>query len=315
MNTTEQHSLLGLVLMAAFADGSKSPREHEGLRQITEGFKNPELNASALYQDVLLRRVSLAELARGLTTPEARTLAYEMALGVCECDDLLNDAERKFLAELQRELALPASQTGPLQEDAEVITIAAVPPMLPQATMPPPSAPPNAARDAEMDKTILNTAILAGALELLPNSLATMAIIPVQMRLVYRLGQQHGYSLDRGHIGEFLATAGLGMTSQVIEGYATKLMRSLLGRVAGGIGRSLAGVVTGGAMSFATTWALGQLAKRYYAGGRTLTGLQMKELFQSLLGQARGLQQTYLPQIQSRSQSLNLKEIAGLMGR
>jgi hypothetical protein len=68
-------------------------------------------------------------------------------------------------------------------------------------------------------------------------------------------------------------------------------------------------------MAFATTWAVGQLARRYYAGGRTLSGMQMQETFQSLVGQARGLQQQYLPQIQQRSRGLNLAEVMRLAGR
>jgi hypothetical protein len=56
----------------------------------------------------------------------------------------------------------------------------------------------------EVDKMILNYAILNGALELLTDSLATMAIIPLQMKMVYRIGKAHGYELDRGHIKELL---------------------------------------------------------------------------------------------------------------
>ena len=58
---------------------------------------------------------------------------------------------------------------------------------------------------------ILNYAILNGALELLPESLATMAIIPLQMKMVYRIGKTYGFELDRGHIKDFLATAGVGI--------------------------------------------------------------------------------------------------------
>ncbi|MCK7498350.1 MAG: hypothetical protein MZW92_52755 [Comamonadaceae bacterium] len=54
---------------------------------------------------------------------------------------------------------------------------------------------------------ILNYAILNGALELLPDSLASMAIIPLQMKMVYRIGKSYGYELDRGHVKDFLATA------------------------------------------------------------------------------------------------------------
>jgi len=201
-----------------------------------------------------------------------------------------------------------------LHSQADQLTSSAVPPVLgavPAAVSP--AAP--SAIDAELDSTILNNAILAGALEMLPGSLATMAIIPRQMRRVYRIGEKYGHQLDRGHIGEFLAAAGIGMTSQVLEGYATKFMKGLLGSVAGGLGRGLAGAFTGSAMSFGTTWALGQLARKYYAGGRSLSALQLQQSFQSLLGQAQGLQQQYLPQIQQRSRGLNLAEVARLAGR
>ena len=52
---------------------------------------------------------------------------------------------------------------------------------------------------------ILNAAIMNGALELLPQSLASMAIIPLQMKLVYRIGTEYGYELDRGHVKDLLA--------------------------------------------------------------------------------------------------------------
>lgn len=310
--------------MAAFADGSNADAERDRIRELLESFKNPALNALELYREVLMKRVQVTDLARQLTTAESRLLAYEMALGVCDADGHANDTERAFLSQLQRELGIAEGTAAPLQREAEELVSSAVPPVL-GAALPRQSgmarggaaglSPAAPTSNPEIESTILNHAILAGALELLPGSLATMAIVPVQMRLVYRIGQQYGHSLDRGHIGEFLAAAGIGMTSQVLEGYATKFMKGLLGKVAGGLGRGLAGAMTGTAMAFGTTWALGQLAHRYYAGGRTLSGLQMKEGFQSLMGQAQTLQQQYLPQIQQRSRGLNLAEVVRLAGR
>lgn len=316
MTDAEQRALIGVSLMAAFADGTNTDAERDRIRQLLEGFRNPALNALELYRDVLLRKVNLGELTRQITTPEGRLLAYEMALGVCEADGHRNPTETAFLAQLQRELGIADRAAAPLQQQASEITSAAVPPVLGAASTGAGPAPAAAATpDAEIESSILNHAILAGALELLPGSLATMAIIPVQMRLVYRIGQRYGHQLDRGHIGEFLAAAGIGMTSQVLEGYATKFMKGLLGTVAGGLGRGLAGALTPTAMAFGTTWALGQLAQRYYAGGRTLSGLQLQQSFRSLLGQAQTLQQQYLPQIQQRSRSLDLAEVVRLAGR
>lgn len=48
-----------------------------------------------------------------------------------------------------------------------------------------------------------------------------------------RIGKAHGCELDRGHIKELLGVAGVGLTSQVVEGYARKLLGGLLGKVGG----------------------------------------------------------------------------------
>jgi hypothetical protein len=59
------------------------------------------------------------------------------------------------------------------------------------------------------------------------------------MRLVYRIGQAYGYELDSGHVKDFLATVGVGLTSQYLEQAGRKLLGGLLGRVAGGLGRGI----------------------------------------------------------------------------
>jgi uncharacterized protein (DUF697 family) len=167
--------------------------------------------------------------------------------------------------------------------------------------------------DAEMDKYILNHAIVNGAVELLPQSLATMAIIPLQMKLVYRIGQSYGYEMDKGHIKEFLATAGMGLTSQYVEQFGRKLLGGLLGSVAGGLGRGLGRVATGAAFSFATTYALGQLAKRYYAGGRQMNTALLQQTYQSLLGQAKQMQGQFSGQIQQKAQSLDVTQVMNMV--
>jgi len=119
--------------------------------------------------------------------------------------------------------------------------------------------------------------------------------------------------MDRGHIKEFLATAGVGLTSQYVEQFGRKLLGGLLGSVAGGLGRGLGRVATGAAFSFATTYALGQLAKRYYAGGRQMNTALLRETYQSLLGQAKQLQGQYSGQIQQKAQSLDAAQVMSMV--
>ena len=67
------------------------------------------------------------------------------------------------------------------------------------------------------------------------------------------------------------------------------------------------------AFSFATTYALGQVAQRYYAGGRKMSTALLRETFQSLLGPAKQLQAHYLPQIQQKAATLDAGQVMALM--
>lgn len=314
MNREEQNAILAIAIHAAFADGAKDEREREEVRRVAENLAG-ESGASdlpRLYQDVLLKRLPLSAGAAQLTDTGQRQFAYEMALCVCEADGRLVDGERRFLDELKRLLALPATETEQIEGEVGALLDQTefVPP--PAATM---SAVPvaSAVADAELDKSILNYALLAGALELLPQSWASMAIIPLQIKMVYGVGKAHGVSLDQGHIKEFIAAAGVGLTSQYLEQFGRKLLGGLLGRAAGKTFGKVGSAATGMAFSFATTYALGQVARRYYAGGRTMSTALLRETFQSLLGPAKQMQTQYLPQIRQKAATLDAGQVMALM--
>jgi len=302
MTPTEQTALLSIAMLAAFADQSKHDREREQIRQVAESLGG-ELNVAAIYQDVLLGRTSVTAAAAGLTTPALRQLAYELAVGVCDADGLRNEAESRFLAGLGAALALDQPAMAAAAVDADALATA------PLAG----AAAPAPAPDADLDREILNASILNGALELLPQSVASLAIIPLQMKLVYRVGTAYGFQLDRGHIKDLLATLGVGLTGQYLEGIGRKLIGGLLGKAAGGMVGSVGKAATGAAFSFATTYALGQVAKRYYAGGRVMNTAMLQQAFAELTGQGRGLQQQYLPRIQEQARTLDLSKVMAMV--
>ena len=312
MDTQQQQALLTIALFAAFADGTKADAEREEIRRIAEslGGLPTEVNLSRLYQDVLLKRVELASAAAQLTDPGQRQLAYEMAVCVCDADGAMTEAERTFLQSLKSLLKLENAQTAEVERQAEEIATAPLQTRGVDGGIV--ASVPNVS-EAELDRSILNYAILNGALELLPQSWASMAIIPLQIKMVYGIGKAHGHELDKGHITEFLATAGVGMTSQYLEQFGRKLIGGLLGQVAGGFGKGLGRAATGMAFSFASTYALGQLAKQHYAGGRQMSGAALRETFQSLLTPARTLQQQYLPQIQQKAQTLDVNSVMAMV--
>ncbi|MEN1729156.1 MAG: GTPase, partial [Pseudomonadota bacterium] len=67
------------------------------------------------------------------------------------------------------------------------------------------------------------------------------------------------------------------------------------------------------ALSFATTYALGQVAKRYYAGGRTMSTDLLKQTYAETLGSAKQMQSDFGPQIQQRASNLNMNEVMSMV--
>jgi uncharacterized protein (DUF697 family)/tellurite resistance protein len=331
MTHTEQQALLTIALLAAFSDGRKADAERDAIKSLAEtlGPSPGGTDLNRIYQGVLLKRVSLADAVAGLADEGQRQLAYEMAVCVCDADGGKTPTETAFLVDLKSRLGLDDTAVLAFEKEEQAMVAAAgaslpavmpahagaipanpAPPMASETPQPPPA---DAERDAELDRMILNSAKLNGALELLPQTWASMAIIPLQVRMVYNIGKAHGVELDQGHIREFIAAVGVGLTSQYIEQFGRKLLGGLIGaaagRMIGGIGRAATGV----AFSFATTYALGQVAKRYYAGGRVMSTALLQETFQKLLGPAKQMQTEWLPEIRKTASTLDASKVMQLV--
>lgn len=327
MNIEETRAILTVCLLAAYADGDKHDREREQIRQVAEGLAHDQqINLPGLYQEVLMRRVQLADVVPKLASTEARQLAYEMAVCVCEADGQTSPREQDFLARLREGLG-----QAPTEFASQADALVAAPLQGPSPTVPEPApadpaaAPHPAAVDAlpgtaasrrpatiataEMDRKILNASMINGAIELLPENLSTLAIIPLQMRLVYQIGQSYGYELDRGHIKDFLATLGVGLTSQYLEQAGRKLLGSLLGKAGKGLFGGLGRQAVSSGMSFAATYALGHVANQYYAGGRTLSTQVLRDAYQHVMADGQQLQTQYLPQMREISRGLNTTKV------
>jgi uncharacterized protein (DUF697 family)/tellurite resistance protein len=315
MNDSEIRAFLTIALMAALADGGKDDRERAALKSLATRLGEGRIDLTEVYDDVLVRKISVADAVRSLTTPETRRQAYETAVAVADADGAHSPAEGAFLKDLAAALGLPAqeaqgyvAQADAVAEAAGVAGASGSEPARPASGHVMPDA-------AALDGQIVNAAVTNAALELLPESLASMAILPLQVRLVYRIGKAYGYELDQGHIKEFIATLGVGLTGQYIEQFGRKLLGGLLGAVLGGMGRAVGRQTASSGMAFATTWALGQLAKQYYGGGRTLDAGKLKAAFAPLLEQGQGLIGRYGGEIAERARTIDVGNLPALIRR
>ena len=314
MTERESSAVLAIAIHAAFADGAPAEPEREQIRRVADGLAGGGIpGLPSAYQAVLVEKRTLEDAAAALGSPESRRFAYEMAVAVAEADGVRTDAERAFLARLAGLLAIDEAPAAEMERQTRVLL--ATPVVTPVATPVAAPASPLTPDGAALDAKILDYAILNGALELLPESLATMAIIPLQMKLVYEVGLAHGYSLDRGHVTELLATVGAGVTGQAVEQVGRKILGGILGsiggRMLGGLGRQ----AVSSSVAFATTYALGKVAREYYASGRRIDAAQLKVVFQRMLDEARAMAGQYAGPIADRARNIDTASLAALVKR
>lgn len=304
MQEQDRDPIVAICLLAALADGDRSPGEQAEFQRIVARLGGGD--TASLTTRANQGSLTLGDAVAELESPESRRTAYEMAASVVHADGQASSAERAFLSELRRLLELPEEGTETLHKDVE--SLALVP-----LAGPPPDASPDTPRDKAMDDLIRRQALLTGALELLPQNLASLAIIPLQMRLVYRIGAEFGHTLDAEQIKDLLGAMGIGAAAQVLDGLARRILgglgRGLFGRALGGVVGGTAGMAAGAGVSFVTTWALGQAARQYYSQGRQLSRQDLQALFQRFRADAEALLPRFQEEIHVQAHHLDLKRL------
>jgi uncharacterized protein (DUF697 family) len=300
MNTSDHAPLIALAMLASRADGRTGSAEQAAVDAVVARVGNPDV--SRLAEQVAAGKLRVADLASRLSDDEARRTAYEGALAIINSDGVANDAERAFLEELRTALGFTAADVAEAGRSADAIAGAPV-------TEVHTGTPPGGA----LDEQILQQAILTGALEVLPDQLATIAVLPLQLRLVYQIGRRHGQPLDVNQVKDLAATLGIGAVAQSLQSVAMKVVGGLAGSVLGGLGRGAARVATGAVTTFAATYALGHTADQYYRQGRRLSTNDLKALFDRFQQDARTIYPKVEAQIQKQAGTLNLQNLlAGL---
>jgi len=289
MKADDASHIIQIALMAAMADGQISADEQRELTTVATRLGVPA--ATTAIDQPAAARQGIGILAASLSDADARRTAYEVALAVCSVDGPPNPPEQSFLSALHGALGLGAAATHEFENQLRELSAAPLGGTLPGA-MP--------TSDATLDERILQQAMLTGALELLPDRLANLAILPLQLRLVYEVGQRYGQQLDANQIKDLAGTFGLGAAAQMVEGLVRKVLGSAASNILGGLLGGATGIAAGAAVTFAATYALGHAAKQYYAQGRKLSADDLRALFSRFQDEAQGL----LPQVQGQIQSL-----------
>lgn len=309
MTPTDAEVIITIAAQAAMADGTRSTFE---LSEISAAAKRLGLaNADAVVQQAAIAPEDVRVLVASLSSDAARRAAYEIAVAVCNSEGVAGDKEIAFLQTLSGALGTGVA-TAEMSAIASVATLSGqvMPPPVPATAQAQPPAP------GELDAMILDQAILTAALEVLPDRLSNMAILPLQLRMVYSIGQRHGQQLDAAQVKDLAATFGIGAAAQFMESIVRKTFGGLAGGLLGNMLGGATGMAAGAALTFGATYALGHAATQYYAQGRALSTADMKALFTRFQKEA----ETLFPKVQERVQTVargtNLQSVLGtLRGR
>jgi uncharacterized protein (DUF697 family)/tellurite resistance protein len=296
MKTVDHAPLIAIAILAARADGSVDNVEQRVVDAIVARAGNPDV--TSLAQQVAAGQLRVADLASRLSDEEARRAAYEGALAIINADGSANASEQAFLNELRTALGFSDADVADATRVAGAMADA---PVAEVHTGKPPAGP--------VDEFILQQAILTGAIEVLPDRLANIAILPLQLRMVYQIGQRHGQKLDINQVKDLAATFGLGAAAQSLEGVAMRMIGGLAGGLLGGMMGGATRIATGAIITFSATYALGHVAEQYYAQGRHLNAADLRALFSRFQGEAKTIYPKVQEQIQGKASTLNLQSL------
>jgi uncharacterized protein (DUF697 family)/tellurite resistance protein len=296
MNTTDHAPLIAIATLAARADGSVDSAEQRAVDAVVARTGNPDV--AGLAQQVAAGQLRVADLASRLSDDEARRAAYESALAVINADGSANAPEQAFLDELRTALGFSDADVA----DAVRMAGAMADAPIADVRIGKPAAGP-------VDEFILQQAILTGAIEVLPDRLANIAVLPIQLRMVYQIGQRHGQKLDINQVKDLAATLGLGAAAQSLEGVVMRLIGGLAGGFLGGMVGGATRIATGAVITFSATYALGHVAEQYYAQGRQLNAADLRALFARFQDEAKTIFPRVQEQIRGQASTLNLQSL------
>lgn len=240
------------VLVAlAKADGRLEGTELTTLREV--------LGAHGAELDGWLTDTIDVDAELGQLTWEQRTSLYHSGFALAYADGNASVDEVNLLRRILPDHGEASIGRQVLGEAADTL--------LPARILPEPDP---ARRDMEITEDILKYSALSAVAGAMPlpgiGVVADLAVIAIQTKMVHDIGQYCGHSLDQ----------------KAIRGFMGSVMGSLGLRIAvNNLARLVPvwGSVFSAGTSFATTFALGKVAQRYFEAGKTLDETELRGLF------------------------------------
>lgn len=289
VSAAERVAVFRIARLAADVDGRLDERDRQLLRRFAAAVAPAD---PADGQD-------LTAAVAGIASPGARRLAYESAVGACSADGLRGEDETRFLARLGAMLGLAQPEVALVAVTADALATAPLPALSSPGG---PAVDDSAPEIGDLEGVILKAAIVNGALGRRPDSCSAMAIIPLQLKLVYRIGRAHGVEPSRAQARELLVAMGAGLAAQYLEQIARRLSAGRqVAQQEGGAKAAQEGEL----LAFARTYAVGEVARQRYAAMPGTAPPALVEAYVEALARGQKLHASHATQIEAQARALD----------
>jgi len=292
MSTINQQELIAsfkLLVQMAKADGKILPEEIESLQDSLAQVELPEgLTINSLLAEELDTKALLAQI----TSDTARELVYQSVFTMANIDGEVSPEEEALLKEVSQTFTsnMVIGKQGWLEELERKsrmgkYTIAG---QLQQIADP-------VKRQNEVDKLTTDMCFINAVLGAFPLPLVSIAFDMLiywnQLDLAQSIGEVWGYNRSREDLKRALLRT-LGVTGvRIAVSNLSKMIIPL-------------GMVVGATTGFASTWAIGKVADRYFASGCNLDAATLKQIFRTAQQEGQAKYREREPEITTKKQQV-----------
>jgi uncharacterized protein (DUF697 family) len=273
---------LRVLVCVAKADGELAPEERMSLENAFTGLQMP---AGVTPKSLLDEKIDLDAQLRLFTSPESRESIYQSALGMIHVNGACTPEEQKRLDHIRTTLQISDEKASLARRILDEAKDTVLPSSIQQVNDP-------ARRRTEVNSDTLKYSVISGALGAFPIpglAIATdLAVVGVQLKMVRDIGQRWGHKVDKDATVSLLGGLGLGTGARIAVSNLAKLVPAW-------------GSVVGASTSFASTWALGKIADKYFESGMKADLASLKSDFKAAQAEGRLTYDSHKGLVESKS--------------
>lgn len=255
-STNEGAACLRALVAVAKADGKITAEERAALDTAIGSLPEPGDLQRYLDEDP-----DFDKLLGEIRSAEAREQLWQSAYGMIHADGTASPEEQELLDKIRTSFQIDEAKVSTTKRLFEETKDTLLPSNIEAISDP-------VKRQKEIDQDVLKYSVLSAVLGAFPVpgiAIATdLAIVGLQVKLVRDIGQYWGHKVGKDAVKSLLAGLGLGTGARIAVSNLAKLV-------------PIWGSAFGAATAFATTWALGKIANRYFESGQKADLAQLKK--------------------------------------